>query len=145
MFIIFSFQMLCRLQWGSRWNRWVLISTTSSYMYTTELKIHWYSQKLTDIIWHLLFIGCTSFNIKLIFTVPHCALLYMSTDQHCIVQFYRLPLYRTEHGIDQLYRALTSSVHHCTINLKNKVFLKIVCIFSSIFIFIMMCLYLCAA
>lgn len=84
-------------------------------------------------------------------TVPHCTLLYISTEQHytslyATIQSYWLPLYLfvchcTGHW-STLYVTIQGtdnpSLRFCTINLIKKIFLKIYSmIFSSIFSFML--------
>lgn len=120
-------------------------SFTKGDLNTYEFKIHWYFRKLTDIVWHPLYIDCTSLFLSLTSTVSHCTLRYISTEHHCIppygtVQSFWLPMYPPPPR-KPLYRALISTVTHCTvchstINLKSKIVLNIFSmIIFSIFIF----------
>lgn len=107
---------------------------------TAGFKIHWYFRKMT-----LSDIYCKLTVLTVPFTDFYCILLYISTDQHCApmyvtVQFYWLHCTSTERyctghwpllfptvqdayqHYTPLYRALTSTVPHCTINVKHEIF-----------------------
>lgn len=82
-------------------------------VFTSEFKIHWYSQIFTDIAWNLLDIHCTSLLNHFTTTVQsYCVLLYPTvrpTLQHCISLY---PNVRpTEQHCTSLYIA---TLTHCT-------------------------------
>lgn len=84
--------------------------------YTTEFKIHWYSQKLTDIVYCIFTEPYPKFTVHPLYraSVPHlshCTPLYSDTLLHWTVLYLH-----TDQHCSPLYRVLTSTVPHCTVH-----------------------------
>lgn len=81
---------------------------SKKFLSNTEFNIHCYSQKLTNIVLHLLYSDCTSFFLSLTFLYSYWPAL-CPTVCHCTVLLTSNVPYWTP-----IYRALTSTVRFCT-------------------------------
>lgn len=101
-----------------------MFSSNEAPPYTTEFKIHWYSQKLTDIVYCIFTEPYPKFTVHPLYraSVPRCIPLYPTVQCHSTTLDSTVPthwpaLYTTVQGTYQhctpLYSALTNIVHHC--------------------------------